>query len=91
MRSPRDAEARGDHPEDNGDSQVDKFFDFTGKVVLVTGGSRGLGRAMTLAFAERGADVVIASRSLDACEALAGEVRGMGRRARRRLPCWQVE
>lgn len=58
-----------------------KFFDFTGKVVVVTGGSRGLGRAMTLAFAERGADVVIASRRLDACEALAREVRGMGRRA----------
>ena len=30
---------------------MDKFFDFTGSVVLVTGGSRGLGRAMVLAFA----------------------------------------
>jgi NAD(P)-dependent dehydrogenase (short-subunit alcohol dehydrogenase family) len=57
------------------------LFDFTGKTVLVTGGSRGLGKAMVLAFAERGADVVIASRKLDACEAVAAEVRALGRRA----------
>jgi NAD(P)-dependent dehydrogenase (short-subunit alcohol dehydrogenase family) len=49
--------------------------DLSGKVCLVTGGSRGLGREMVLAFAEHGADVVIASRKLEACEALAAEVR----------------
>jgi NAD(P)-dependent dehydrogenase (short-subunit alcohol dehydrogenase family) len=58
------------------------LFDLTGRVAVVTGGSRGLGREMVLAFAEHGADVVIASRKLDNCEALAAEVRERsGRRA----------
>jgi len=57
------------------------LFDLTGKVALVTGGSRGLGRAMCLAFAERGADVVIASRKRENCESLAREIEGLGRRA----------
>lgn len=60
---------------------IDPLFDFTGKIVVVTGGSRGLGREMVLAFARRGADVVVASRKLDACEAVAAEVRQLGRRA----------
>ncbi|MFT4100569.1 MAG: glucose 1-dehydrogenase [Burkholderiaceae bacterium] len=60
---------------------TDKPFDLTGKVALVTGGSRGMGRAMTLAFAAHGADVIIASRKLDACEQVAAEVRAMGRQA----------
>ncbi len=56
-------------------------FDLSGKVALVTGGSRGLGREMVLAFARAGADVVITSRKLDACEATAREVEALGRRA----------
>lgn len=58
-------------------------FDLSGKVAVVTGGSRGMGREMVLAFAEAGADVVIASRKLDACQALADEVTAAfpGRRA----------
>jgi NAD(P)-dependent dehydrogenase (short-subunit alcohol dehydrogenase family) len=56
-------------------------LDATGKVVIVTGGSKGLGRAMALGFAEAGADVVVASRKLGPCEVVAEEVRAMGRRA----------
>lgn len=59
----------------------DPLFDFTGKVALVTGGSRGLGREMALALAERGADLIIASRKREACVAVAEEVRGLGRKA----------
>ena len=60
---------------------TDTLFDFHDKVALVTGGSRGLGRQMVLAFAERGADVIIASRKLENCEEVADEVRSLGRRA----------
>jgi len=57
------------------------LFELTGKVAIVTGGSRGLGREMALAFADHGADVVVASRKLENCEAVADEVRARGRRA----------
>jgi NAD(P)-dependent dehydrogenase (short-subunit alcohol dehydrogenase family) len=57
-------------------------FDLTGKIAVVTGGSRGLGRAIVTAFAQAGADVVIASRKLDACQALAADVEATtGRKA----------
>jgi len=56
-------------------------FDLTGKVALITGGSRGLGREMALGFARRGADIAVASRKPDACERAAAEVEALGRRA----------
>jgi NAD(P)-dependent dehydrogenase (short-subunit alcohol dehydrogenase family) len=57
---------------------TDPLFSVADRVVLVTGGSRGLGRAMCLGLAERGARVVIASRKIDACEELAAQIRGSG-------------
>ncbi len=57
------------------------YFDLTGKVALITGGSRGLGYQMARAFAAHGADLFITSRKLDACDKVAAEVRAMGRKA----------
>jgi NAD(P)-dependent dehydrogenase (short-subunit alcohol dehydrogenase family) len=54
-------------------SPLDRF-DLSGRVAVVTGGSRGLGLEMARAFAELGADVLIASRKQDACERAAAEI-----------------
>ncbi|HEX4948782.1 MAG TPA: 3-oxoacyl-[acyl-carrier-protein] reductase [Blastocatellia bacterium] len=58
------------------------MFDLTGQIALITGGSQGIGRATALALAEAGADVAVMARSLDKCEAVAEEIRALGRRAR---------
>ena len=50
------------------------LFDLTGKVATITGGSRGIGKHVALAFANAGADVVIASRKLENCESVAAEI-----------------
>jgi len=54
-------------------------FDMAGKTIFITGGSRGLGFEMAKGFARAGANVVIASRKLDACEEAAREVEALGR------------
>jgi NAD(P)-dependent dehydrogenase (short-subunit alcohol dehydrogenase family) len=54
---------------------MSKLFDLHGKVAVITGGSRGLGLSIARTFAEHGADLVIASRKLDACAAVAEELR----------------
>ncbi len=55
-------------------------FSLDGKVALVTGGSRGIGRAIALTFADAGADVVISSRKLPELEEVAKEIRTKGRK-----------
>src|SRR5258708_18418095 len=57
------------------------LFDLSGKVALVTGGSRGLGYQMVKAFAAHGADVFVTSRKLEACEKVAAQARALSRQA----------
>lgn len=57
---------------------MDSLFDLTGKVALITGSSRGIGRAIALRMAQHGARVVVSSRKADACETVAAEIRAAG-------------
>lgn len=59
----------------------ENLFSLEGRTAIITGGSRGLGREMALAFAEHGANVVIASRKIENCERVAHEVRDRGQRS----------
>jgi len=56
------------------------MFDLTGRVAVITGASSGLGMQMARGFAEQGADLVIMARRVEKLEALAEELKGMGRR-----------
>ena len=70
---------------DDAPTEARDLFDLTGRVALVTGGTRGLGLAIARTFASAGADLVIASRNEEACAEVAAELESRGR-PRARLP-----
>jgi len=57
------------------------YLSLEGKVALITGGSRGIGRAIALHFADAGADVIVSSRKLPDLEKVAEEIKNKGRRS----------
>jgi NAD(P)-dependent dehydrogenase (short-subunit alcohol dehydrogenase family) len=57
---------------------IDRLFSITGKVALITGGSRGIGRMIAEGFVAAGAQVYISSRKVEACEQLAAELSRIG-------------
>lgn len=69
--------AQDDRPELRGT----QLFDLTGRVAIMTGAGRGLGRTMALALASAGADLALASRTGSELESLVEEVNALGRRA----------
>ncbi|MBI5758737.1 MAG: SDR family oxidoreductase [Planctomycetales bacterium] len=60
---------------------VSKLFDLTGRVAMVSGAAQGLGRAMSMALAEHGADVLLVDRNAEGVQRTADEIRQLGRRA----------
>src|SRR3546814_6534904 len=50
------------------------LFDMTGKVAVITGSTKGIGKAIACRMAEHGADVVVSSRKGEACDAVAAEI-----------------
>jgi NAD(P)-dependent dehydrogenase (short-subunit alcohol dehydrogenase family) len=60
---------------------IHRLFDLTGRVALVSGAASGMGRAMALAFAEAGADLMLADLNAEGVQKTAATIEGMGRRA----------
>jgi NAD(P)-dependent dehydrogenase (short-subunit alcohol dehydrogenase family) len=56
------------------DASASSLFDLTGKVAIVTGSSRGIGRAIAMRLADHGARVAVSSRKQDACEAVVADI-----------------
>jgi len=65
---------------------IKESFDLTGKVAIVTGAGRGIGKGIALALAEAGADVVCTARTVSQIESAAEEIRSLGRKALA-IPC----
>ncbi len=79
-RSPQGGQSEGSGRKGETKMFMEQFR-LDGKVALVTGGSRGIGRAVALAFAEAGADVAIAARKVPDLESTAAEIEKLGRKA----------
>jgi NAD(P)-dependent dehydrogenase (short-subunit alcohol dehydrogenase family) len=60
---------------------MNHLFDLTGKVALVTGGSRGIGKAIAIGLAQAGADIIVSSRTLADCQEVAKQIEALGRKA----------
>jgi NAD(P)-dependent dehydrogenase (short-subunit alcohol dehydrogenase family) len=63
------------------EAHMKSLFDLTNKVAVVTGASRGIGKAIALRLAQHGASVVVSSRKLQACEPVVQEIRAQGGQA----------
>ena len=55
-------------------NSLTQSLDLTGKVAIITGGSRGIGRSIAIGFAQNGANVVVTSRNLETCESTVEEI-----------------